>query len=84
MNSSAFVTLKIFGFQSESTPNAKFTFSFHFRYGRLEVARYLVEQGANVSTRSIGGFLPVHVAAQYGHFDLLKFLGGNSIEKFLA
>ena len=48
------------------------------------MARYLVEQGANVSTRSIGGFLPVHVAAQYGHFDLLKFLGGNSIEKFLA
>ena len=42
------------------------------------MARYLVGQGANVSTRSIGGFLPVHVAAQYGHFDLLKFLGGNS------
>ena len=50
-----------------------------FRYGHLEVARYLVGQGTNVSTKSIGGFQPVHVAAQYGHFDLLKFLGRYSV-----
>ena len=43
------------------------------------MARYLVGQGANVSTKSIGGFQPVHVAAQYGHFDLLKFLGRYSV-----
>ena len=49
------------------------------RYGHLEVARYLVGQGANVSTKSIGGFQPVHVAAQYGHFDLLKFLERYSV-----
>ena len=40
----------------------------------MEVAKYLVEQGASVSSKSIGDFQPVHVAAQYGHFDVLKFL----------
>ena len=48
------------------------------RYGHLDVDKYLVAEGANVTTKSVGGFLPVHAAAQEGHLEVLKYLGGYS------
>lgn len=38
------------------------------------MVKFLAENGADVTTESIGGFLPVHAAAQEGHLDVLKYL----------
>lgn len=43
-------------------------------YNHLELCRFLVEMGANVSLADIEGWTPMHCAAAEGHFTVLEFL----------
>jgi ankyrin repeat protein len=51
-------------------------------YGHVQVARVLIEQGADVTTRTVQGRTPLHVASRRGHVDVAGFLvehGANVI-----
>jgi ankyrin repeat protein len=51
-------------------------------YGHVEVARVLIEQGADVAARTNKGRTPLHVASRRGHVDVAGFLvehGANVI-----
>jgi ankyrin repeat protein len=43
-------------------------------YGHVEVARALIEHGADVSTRAIDKLTSLHVASGRGHIDVVRFL----------
>ena len=43
-------------------------------HGDLELARELVNDGANVNVTSRNGFTPLHRAAQNGHTDVVRWL----------
>ncbi len=43
-------------------------------YGHVEVARMLVEQGADVTAQDNGGKTPLHVASKKGHVEVARFL----------
>ena len=45
--------------------------------GGLEVARLLVEAGADVNRPGEHGYTPLHMAAQWGHLDVVAFLAGK-------
>lgn len=53
----------------ESTP-------LHFAagYNRIDVLRYLLEQGADVEARDTGGLVPLHNACAYGHLAIAELL----------
>jgi len=40
----------------------------------LEVAEFLLEQGADVNAQDKGGLIPLHNASSYGHLDLAALL----------
>lgn len=40
----------------------------------MEVAEFLLEQGADVNAHDKGGLIPLHNAASYGHLDLAALL----------
>jgi len=42
--------------------------------GDIEVARVLVEKGADVNLQSLSGYTPLHVAALSGKAELVQFL----------
>jgi len=42
--------------------------------GHLEVAKLLVEKGADISARSLGEWTPLHSACFNGHLDVVKWL----------
>ncbi len=42
--------------------------------GRLEVVRYLLDEGADVNARESWGSTPLAEAAYYGHVDVIKEL----------
>ena len=42
--------------------------------GHIEVAKFLVEQHAEVDTTHKDGLTPLHTAAQNGHIEVVKFL----------
>ncbi|MEM2790511.1 MAG: ankyrin repeat domain-containing protein, partial [Thermofilaceae archaeon] len=42
--------------------------------GHLEVARFLVENGADVNARNIDGMTPLHLAVFRGHLEVARFL----------
>jgi ankyrin repeat protein len=42
--------------------------------GQLEVARLLVEQGADVDTRNVAGATPLHIAAGHGRVEIAQWL----------
>lgn len=44
------------------------------RYGQLGSARQLLKAGANKNYRGLNGETPLHLAAAYGHHDLVKLL----------
>jgi len=44
------------------------------REGRLDVARFLVEHGANVAAQDQCGSTPLHEASERGHLDVARFL----------
>ena len=43
-------------------------------YGNIEVARYLLEQGADRDHADVYGMTPLHYAAKYEYLDLAKLL----------
>lgn len=43
-------------------------------YNNLEVAEFLLEQGADVNAQDKGGLIPLHNASSYGHLDLAALL----------
>jgi serine/threonine-protein phosphatase 6 regulatory ankyrin repeat subunit B len=52
--------------------------------GRLEVVKYLIEQGADVNKGNEGGERPLHYASRHGHIEVMKILlenGANVSEK---
>jgi serine/threonine-protein phosphatase 6 regulatory ankyrin repeat subunit B len=42
--------------------------------GYLDVARFLVEHGANAEAQDLYGWTPLHLASQWGHLDVVRFL----------
>jgi ankyrin repeat protein len=40
----------------------------------MDLARFLLEQGADVSAESKDGKTPLHLASSSGHMDLVRFL----------
>ena len=48
----------------------------HFaaEYGKLDMAKYLVENGADVNDRDDYEYLPIHYAAMSGNLELIKYL----------
>ena len=44
------------------------------RYGALETARYLIDQGAKVNVRDEGGNTPLHPASLFGHASIVEAL----------
>ncbi len=40
----------------------------------LQVAEYLLEQGADVNAQDKGGLIPLHNASSYGHLDIAALL----------
>jgi ankyrin repeat protein len=57
------------GFDDESTP-----LHMASTYGHVEVARVLVEHGADMAARNDEGYSPLHVASKNGHVDVARFL----------
>ena len=43
-------------------------------YNNLEVAEYLLEQGADVNAQDKGGLVPLHNASSFGHLDMTALL----------
>jgi tankyrase len=43
-------------------------------YNNLEVAAYLLEQGASVNAQDKGGLIPLHNASSYGHLEIASLL----------
>lgn len=43
-------------------------------YNNIEVAEYLLENGADVNARDKGGLIPLHNASSYGHLDIAALL----------
>ena len=43
-------------------------------HGELEIAKKLIEKGADVNASNFDNRTPLHIAAQFGHMDLVKIL----------
>lgn len=43
-------------------------------YNNIEVAEYLLENGADVNAQDKGGLIPLHNASSYGHLDIAALL----------
>ena len=43
-------------------------------YNNLEVAEFLLENGADVNAQDKGGLIPLHNASSYGHLDIAALL----------
>ena len=44
------------------------------RYGHLEVARALIEAGADVNAKKDNGETPLHFSAWHGHLEIARAL----------
>ncbi|MBI3039496.1 ankyrin repeat domain-containing protein [bacterium] len=47
---------------------------FAARFGRKEIAEYLISKKADVNTADKSGFTPLHQAASYGQVEIIKLL----------
>jgi tankyrase len=62
-------------------------FTYTAGYNNVEVAEYLLENGADVNAQDKGGLIPLHNASSYGHVDiaalLIKFNASvNAVDKW--
>jgi len=48
--------------------------------GKLELARELIADGANINAASSTGYTPIHRAAQNGHKGMVEFLLENGAD----
>jgi hypothetical protein len=48
--------------------------------GHVEIARFLLQNGADVNVKSNYGWTPLHWAAIYGHVDILHLLVENGVD----
>jgi ankyrin repeat protein len=49
-------------------------------YGHVEIARLLLQNGAEVNAKERNGWTPLHWAAYRGHFDILHLLVENGAD----
>lgn len=49
-------------------------YTFVAGYNNVEVAEYLLENGADVNAQDKGGLIPLHNASSYGHLDIAALL----------
>jgi ankyrin repeat protein len=51
-------------------------------WGHTECTKYLLEMGANINARTIGGWVPLHDASEFGRVDVARVLldAGADIE----
>uniref|UniRef100_A0A6P7H3I6 Ankyrin-3-like n=1 Tax=Diabrotica virgifera virgifera TaxID=50390 RepID=A0A6P7H3I6_DIAVI len=47
--------------------------------GRLDVLTLLIAYGASLETKSMDGLLPIHIAAQKGNFNIVKYFVENKL-----
>ena len=50
------------------------------KYGHGQLARYLAEAGAQINEVALGGLTALHIAAHYGHVEVVKDLVGVGID----
>lgn len=43
-------------------------------YNRLDVVKYLIDNGADVHAKDKGGLVPLHNACSYGHYEVTDLL----------
>ena len=43
-------------------------------YGHFELARLLLEAGADIEAKTKNGYMALHLAAQYGHLLIIDIL----------
>ena len=51
-----------------------FFFLYLAGYNNLEVAEFLLDNGADVNAQDKGGLIPLHNASSYGHLDIAALL----------
>ncbi len=49
--------------------------------GNLEIVRYLLDNGADMTIVNSGGCTPLHTAAEHGHFEIAKLLLERGADK---
>ena len=50
------------------------------KYGHGQLVRYLAEAGARINEVALGGLTALHIAAHYGHVDVVKDLVAVGID----
>lgn len=48
--------------------------------GQLNIVEFLVKEGADMNTKTVDGFTPLHQAARRGHIDIVRFLLRNGAD----
>lgn len=68
------IIIKSFILHSNTMYKKKYVIIILAGYNNLEVAEFLLEQGADVNAQDKGGLIPLHNASSYGHLDLAALL----------
>lgn len=43
-------------------------------YNRIEVVKYLIDNGSDIQAKDKGGLVPLHNACSYGHYEVTELL----------
>ena len=46
----------------------------------MEIAKFLVEQGAEINAKTVDGMTPLHQAARQGQFQVVRYLLGKKAD----
>ncbi|XP_021421727.1 ankyrin repeat domain-containing protein SOWAHC isoform X3 [Oncorhynchus mykiss] len=63
--------------QEPSLANKKTALHWAAKHGKEDMATMMVNAGADVNTKSHGGYTPLHIAALHGHRHILELLIGK-------